>query len=94
VRSRAGLQWMAVGPLSHSLQLQLGELVDSWRSLADDVAERASRSATCPGATRDAGLARPSRQEPITAGDPVVPAVCNTRCNSVREVMPSLAKTL
>lgn len=35
------LHWMAVGPLSHSLHLQLDELVDSWRTLADTVAERA-----------------------------------------------------
>jgi starvation-inducible DNA-binding protein len=35
------LHWMAVGPLSHSLHLQLDELVESWRTLADTVAERA-----------------------------------------------------
>lgn len=35
------LHWMAVGPLSHSLHLQLDELVGSWRSMADTVAERA-----------------------------------------------------
>ncbi|GAA0907203.1 DNA starvation/stationary phase protection protein [Pseudonocardia zijingensis] len=35
------LHWMAAGPLSHSLHLQLDELVDSWRAMADTVAERA-----------------------------------------------------
>ena len=35
------LHWMATGPLSHSLHLQLDELVESWRSMADTVAERA-----------------------------------------------------
>lgn len=35
------LHWMVAGPLSHPLHLQLDELVDSWRSLADTVAERA-----------------------------------------------------
>jgi len=34
------LHWMATGPLSHSLHLQLDELVESWRSMADTVAER------------------------------------------------------
>lgn len=35
------LHWMAVGPLSHSLHLQLDEFVGVWRCLADTVAERA-----------------------------------------------------
>jgi starvation-inducible DNA-binding protein len=35
------LHWMVVGPLFRPLHLQLDELVDSWRELADTVAERA-----------------------------------------------------
>lgn len=35
------LHWTVVGPLFRSLHLQLDELVDAWRELADTVAERA-----------------------------------------------------
>jgi starvation-inducible DNA-binding protein len=35
------LHWAVSGPLFKSLHLQLDELVDSWRELADTVAERA-----------------------------------------------------
>jgi starvation-inducible DNA-binding protein len=35
------LHWTVVGPLFRPLHLQLDELVDSWRDLADTVAERA-----------------------------------------------------
>jgi starvation-inducible DNA-binding protein len=35
------LHWAVVGPLFRPLHLQLDELVDSWRELADTVAERA-----------------------------------------------------
>jgi starvation-inducible DNA-binding protein len=35
------LHWSVVGPQFRSLHLQLDELVDSWRTLADTVAERA-----------------------------------------------------
>ena len=35
------LHWAVVGPLFRPLHLQLDELVDSWRDLADVVAERA-----------------------------------------------------
>lgn len=35
------LHWTVVGPLFRPLHLQLDELVDSWRELADTVAERA-----------------------------------------------------
>ena len=35
------LHWSVVGPHFRSLHLQLDELVDSWRELADTVAERA-----------------------------------------------------
>ena len=35
------LHWTVVGPLFRPLHLQLDELVDAWRELADSVAERA-----------------------------------------------------
>jgi starvation-inducible DNA-binding protein len=35
------LHWSIVGPLFRPLHLQLDELIDSWRELADTVAERA-----------------------------------------------------
>jgi starvation-inducible DNA-binding protein len=35
------LHWNVVGPLFRPLHLQLDELIDSWRALADTVAERA-----------------------------------------------------
>lgn len=35
------LHWTVVGPLFRTLHLRLDELVDSWRDLADTVAERA-----------------------------------------------------
>lgn len=35
------LHWSVVGPNFHPLHLQLDELIDSWRELADAVAERA-----------------------------------------------------
>jgi starvation-inducible DNA-binding protein len=35
------LHWTVVGPLFRPLHLQLDELIDAWRSLADTVAERA-----------------------------------------------------
>ena len=34
------LHWNVVGPLFRPLHLQLDELIDSWRELADTVAER------------------------------------------------------
>jgi DNA-binding ferritin-like protein len=35
------LHWNVVGPLFRPLHLQLDELIDAWRELADTVAERA-----------------------------------------------------
>jgi starvation-inducible DNA-binding protein len=35
------MHWTVVGPLFRPLHLQLDELIDSWRELADTVAERA-----------------------------------------------------
>jgi starvation-inducible DNA-binding protein len=54
------LHWNVVGPHFRSLHLQLDELIDSWRVLADTVAERAvalgfvpdGQSATVAGASQ------------------------------------------
>ena len=61
------LHWTVVGPHFRSLHLQLDELVDSWRELADTVAERAvalgftptARARPSPGSART--RSRPSR---------------------------------
>jgi len=42
------LHWSVVGPLFRPLHLQLDELIDSWRVLADTVAERAVALGTWP----------------------------------------------
>lgn len=43
-------QWNVQGPHFTALQSQLGELVDSWRALADEVAERAVALGFAPDA--------------------------------------------
>ncbi len=62
------LHWTVVGPHFRSLHLQLDELVDSWRVLADTVAERAVAIGFVPdgqGATvaADSPLQRVERTE-------------------------------
>ena len=52
------LHWSVVGPLFRPLHLQLDELVDSWRDLADVVAERAVAIGYSPD----------GQAEPIAAG--------------------------
>jgi starvation-inducible DNA-binding protein len=60
------LHWTVVGPLFRPLHLQLDELIDSWRELADTVAERAvaigfspdGQSATVAGQTPLRGVER------------------------------------
>jgi starvation-inducible DNA-binding protein len=42
------LHWTVVGPLFRPLHLQIDELVEAWRELADTDAERLSRSAFPP----------------------------------------------
>jgi starvation-inducible DNA-binding protein len=42
------LRWNVVGPLFRPLHLQLDELIDSWRALADIVAERAVATGVAP----------------------------------------------
>jgi starvation-inducible DNA-binding protein len=48
------LHWSVVGPHFRSLHLQLDELIDSWRALADDVAERAVAIGFWPDGQADA----------------------------------------
>jgi starvation-inducible DNA-binding protein len=48
------LHWSIVGPQFRSLHLQLDELVDSWRALSDDVAERAVAIGEFPDGQADA----------------------------------------
>src|SRR5436190_12329258 len=57
------LHWAVVGPLFRPLHLHLDELVDSWRELADTVAERAVALGYVPD-----GQARA-----VTRGSPLTP---------------------
>jgi starvation-inducible DNA-binding protein len=63
------LHWAVVGPLFRALHLQLDELVDSWRELADVVAERAVALGFIPDgqakAVAAASLVTPLPREPI-----------------------------
>jgi starvation-inducible DNA-binding protein len=52
------LHWAVSGPLFSSLHLQLDELVDSWRALADTVAERAVALGFIPDGQAHAVAAR------------------------------------
>ena len=58
------LHWAVVGPLFRSLHLQLDELVDSWRELADTVAERAVALGFIPDGQAQA-VAAGSRLTPV-----------------------------
>src|SRR2546423_14211251 len=62
------LHWAVVGPLFRPLHLQLDELVDSWRELADVVAERAVALGFIPdgqaSAVAAASLVPPLAREP------------------------------
>lgn len=57
------LHWSVVGPLFRPLHLQLDELVDSWRELADAVAERAVAI----------GFAPDGQAQALTAGSELAP---------------------
>jgi starvation-inducible DNA-binding protein len=48
------LHWSVVGPLFRPLHLYLDELIDSWRDLADTVAERAVAIGSWPDGQADA----------------------------------------
>jgi starvation-inducible DNA-binding protein len=59
------LHWAVVGPLFRPLHLQLDELVDSWRELADTVAERAVALGFVPDGQAKA-VAAGSQLAPVT----------------------------
>jgi starvation-inducible DNA-binding protein len=58
------LHWAVIGPLFRPLHLHLDELVDSWRELADTVAERAVALGYVPDGQAEA-VASGSRLVPI-----------------------------
>jgi starvation-inducible DNA-binding protein len=60
------LHWAVVGPLFRPLHLHLDELVDSWRELADTVAERATALGFVPDGQASA-VARGSLLNPVPA---------------------------
>jgi len=64
------LHWAVGGPLFRPLHLQLDELVDSWRELADTVAERAVALGFVPDG-RARTVADSSELDPVAHG-PVV----------------------
>ena len=69
------LHWNVVGPSFRALHLQLDELVDSVRELADQVAERARALAWAPdgrSATIAAGSSLPALPEGELAGHEVI----------------------
>ncbi len=61
------LHWAVSGPLFRSLHLQLDELVDSWRALADTVAERAVALGFVPDGQAQA-VAAASELAPVQQG--------------------------
>jgi starvation-inducible DNA-binding protein len=61
------LHWAVNGPLFRSLHLQLDELVDSWRELADTVAERAVALGFGPDGQAQA-VAAATQLEPVAQG--------------------------
>ena len=61
------LHWNVEGPTFRSLHLQLDELVDSWRAMSDEVAERAAALGFPPDA-QAATVARASRIDAFAAG--------------------------
>src|SRR5436305_7494347 len=61
------LHWNVVGPLFRPLHLQLDELVDSWRELADTVAERAVATGFAPDG-QAAAIAAGTEIAPVEPG--------------------------
>src|SRR5262245_9222939 len=61
------LHWAVSGPLFSSLHLRLDELVDSWRELADTVAERAVALGFVPDGQASA-VAAGSQLAPVAQG--------------------------
>jgi starvation-inducible DNA-binding protein len=64
------LHWSVVGPLFRQLHLQLDELVDSWRALADLVAERAVAIGHFPDGQARAVVGASSLQPVATGATP------------------------
>src|SRR3954470_15254127 len=60
------LHWAVVGPLFRPLHLHLDELVDSWRELADTVAERAVALGYVPDGQANVVAARSPPAPPST----------------------------
>jgi starvation-inducible DNA-binding protein len=61
------LHWNLEGSMFRSLHMQLDELVDTWRFLSDEVAERAAALGFAPD-TQSATVARASRIDAVPAG--------------------------
>ena len=61
------LHWAVSGPLFRPLHLQLDEFVDSWRELADTVAERAVALGFVPDGQAQA-VAATSQLDPVAQG--------------------------
>jgi starvation-inducible DNA-binding protein len=59
--------WNVVGPHFRSVHLELDELVDSWRALGDDVAERAAALGAAPDGQSEA-IAATTTVEPLPRG--------------------------
>jgi starvation-inducible DNA-binding protein len=81
------LHWSVVGPLFRQLHLQLDELVDSWRQLADLVAERSVAIGHYPDGQARAVVGASSLQ-PVAQGplpDHVVVTQLTTRLEIVAE---------
>ncbi len=77
--------WTVTGPNFRSLHLQLDELVDSWRTLSDTVAERAVALGSFPDGQASAVVEGPGR--PALAVGPIPDAeVVNELVRRVAEV--------
>ena len=93
------LHWAVDGPLFRPLHLQLDELVDSWRELADTVAERAAALGFVPDGQAQT-VAATSELKPVAKGsiqDHVVVRELTHRVadvsERVREQMKRLGET-
>ena len=81
------LHWTVVGPLFRPLHLQLDELIDSWRALADTVAERAVAIGVMPdGQSATVAATSPLRVvERVALGDRVVVRELTSRLAEIAE---------
>jgi starvation-inducible DNA-binding protein len=60
--------WNVVGPHFRSVHLELDELVESWRELSDDVAERAAALGAAPDGQSET-IAGSTKVEPLPGGN-------------------------